>query len=192
MPWDQEVFQNINFKNFSITTFHPWKWKFLNPKVMEKWFSWLSFSIVCIFLKFQPSIFRGVWKNKLQLRIAFILFPPLPRMQWDHQKLKRSLARIRQDIEPQARNSDVWQSQWYSSWWLDKPIWKILVKLQIFPQIGVNVRNIWNHHWPPPSCFPFFSTVPLCRFICLKPKGGVSNLLYHILSAFSKTLPFAN
>ena len=34
------------------------------------------------------------------------------------------------------------------SWWF-QPIWKILVKLcQIgsFPQIGMKIKNIWNHH----------------------------------------------
>ena len=31
------------------------------------------------------------------------------------------------------------------SWWF-QPIWKILVKLEIFPQVGVNIKNIWNHH----------------------------------------------
>ncbi len=32
-----------------------------------------------------------------------------------------------------------------SSWWF-QPIWKILVKMGIFPQIGVKIKNIWNHH----------------------------------------------
>ena len=35
------------------------------------------------------------------------------------------------------------------SWWLNQPIWKILVKYsQIgnLPQIGVKIKNIWNHH----------------------------------------------
>ena len=43
----------------------------------------------------------------------------------------------------------------FTSWWLNQPLWKIWVKMVIFfPQIGVKIRNIWNHHiaivvgWP--------------------------------------------
>ena len=32
-----------------------------------------------------------------------------------------------------------------SSWWLNQPIWKLLVKIGSFPQIGVNIKNDWNH-----------------------------------------------
>ncbi len=32
-----------------------------------------------------------------------------------------------------------------SSWWFH-PLWKILVKLDHLPQIGVKIKNIWNHH----------------------------------------------
>ena len=32
-----------------------------------------------------------------------------------------------------------------TSWWLNQPTWKILVKMDHFPQIGVKIRNIWNH-----------------------------------------------
>ena len=32
-----------------------------------------------------------------------------------------------------------------SSWWF-QPIWKILVKMGIFPIIGVKIKHIWNHH----------------------------------------------
>ena len=32
-----------------------------------------------------------------------------------------------------------------SSWWF-QPLWKILVKLGNLPQVGVEIRNIWNHH----------------------------------------------
>ena len=31
------------------------------------------------------------------------------------------------------------------SWWF-QPIWKILVKLGHLPQVGVKIKNIWNHH----------------------------------------------
>ena len=39
-----------------------------------------------------------------------------------------------------------------SSWWF-QPLWKILVKLDHLPQVGVNIKNIWNHH---PVIYPFF------------------------------------
>ena len=32
----------------------------------------------------------------------------------------------------------------YPSWWF-QPIWKILVKMDIFPKIGVKINNIWKH-----------------------------------------------
>ena len=32
-----------------------------------------------------------------------------------------------------------------SSWWF-QPLWKILVKLGNLPQVGVEIKNIWNHH----------------------------------------------
>ena len=32
-----------------------------------------------------------------------------------------------------------------SGWWLNQPIWKIFIKLDL-PQIGVKIQNIWNHH----------------------------------------------
>ena len=32
-----------------------------------------------------------------------------------------------------------------TSWWLNQPIWNILVKMGSFPQVGVKIKNIWNH-----------------------------------------------
>ena len=32
-----------------------------------------------------------------------------------------------------------------TSWWF-QPIWKILVKMGIFPRVWVKITNIWNHH----------------------------------------------
>ena len=32
-----------------------------------------------------------------------------------------------------------------TSWWLNQSIWNILVKLGSFPQVGMNIKNIWNH-----------------------------------------------
>ena len=33
-----------------------------------------------------------------------------------------------------------------TSWWLNQPIWKIWVKMGIFPKFWVKRKNIWNHH----------------------------------------------
>ena len=33
-----------------------------------------------------------------------------------------------------------------ASWWLNQPIWKILVKLDHFPKFWGEKKNIWNHH----------------------------------------------
>ena len=59
-------------------------------------------------------------------------------------------------------------SSWYqttTSWWLNQPIWKMWVKLGIFPIWRVKIKNLWNHHQtnqmlssescihpPPPFC----------------------------------------
>ena len=44
--------------------------------------------------------------------------------------------------------------------WLNQPIWKIWVKLEIFPQVGVKIKNIWNHmhgfNKPFPKNWPWF------------------------------------
>ena len=32
-----------------------------------------------------------------------------------------------------------------TGWWF-QPLWKILVKLDHLPQIGMKIKNIWNHH----------------------------------------------
>ena len=32
-----------------------------------------------------------------------------------------------------------------TSWWF-QPLWKILVKIRSFPQIGVKIKKIWNHY----------------------------------------------
>ena len=40
------------------------------------------------------------------------------------------------------------QLQRYSSWWF-QPLWKILVNNGNLPQIGVKIKNLWNHHLGP-------------------------------------------
>ena len=32
----------------------------------------------------------------------------------------------------------------YTSWWF-QPIWKIIVELNHFPQVGVKIKYVWNH-----------------------------------------------
>ena len=54
---------------------------------------------------------------------------------------------------------EVWQPQkakedWAASWWF-QPLWKKLVKLDHFPQVGVQIKNLWNHH--PGSDQPSYS-----------------------------------
>ena len=43
-------------------------------------------------------------------------------------------------------------SRWLPSWWLNQPIWKILVKMGIFPNRGENKKYLK----PPPSSRCFF------------------------------------
>ena len=38
-------------------------------------------------------------------------------------------------------------------WWF-QPLWKILVKIGSFPQVGVKIKNIWNHH-PETDCLGY-------------------------------------
>ena len=53
-----------------------------------------------------------------------------------------------------GRSSD-WDGR-KTSWWLNQPIWTILVKLDHFPKDrGENKQNIWNHHL---ENFPVFSS----------------------------------
>ena len=33
-----------------------------------------------------------------------------------------------------------------SSWWLNQPMWKILVKMGIFPNQGCKFKKKWHHH----------------------------------------------
>ena len=33
-----------------------------------------------------------------------------------------------------------------TSWWLNQPIWKNISQNGNLPQIGMNIKNLWNHH----------------------------------------------
>ena len=35
--------------------------------------------------------------------------------------------------------------KYVTSWWF-QPIWKLSVKLDHFLQVGVKIKNLWNHH----------------------------------------------
>ena len=64
-----------------------------------------------------------------------------------------------------------------TSWWF-QPIWKILVKMGIFPKIGVKIKNLWNHH--PVNLFqnklPCNNHVPnVLRVLCLRCLANILN-----------------
>ena len=83
--------------------------------------------------------------------------------------------------------------------WL-QPIWKILVKLEIFPKKGVKIKNIWNHHLEEHlSCFAFCWASPTVigcnlrrkpwkrnRFFSLKLKLPSGKLTYPTLDQKKK------
>ena len=33
-----------------------------------------------------------------------------------------------------------------TSWWKQPPIWKIWHEIGSFPQVGMKIKQIWNHH----------------------------------------------
>ena len=57
---------------------------------------------------------------------------------------------------------------WTASWWLNQPIWKILVKIGSFPQ-GWKLKNIWNHHLAGESCTYPPSTMKHIGFQTFRP-----------------------
>ena len=44
-----------------------------------------------------------------------------------------------------SKKKDAWLWQSSASWWF-QPIWKIVVKIGSSPQVGVNIKKVWNHH----------------------------------------------
>ena len=45
------------------------------------------------------------------------------------------------------------------SWWF-QPIWKILYsQIGSFPQVGVKIKNVWNHHLAPDCSFQPYPTM---------------------------------
>ena len=46
----------------------------------------------------------------------------------------------------------------YTSWWF-QPIWKNISQIGLFPQVGVKMKNVCNHHLGyDPRSSPFFET----------------------------------
>ena len=43
---------------------------------------------------------------------------------------------------------DPWGEIWlnWSSWWFQPPVEKYARQIGAFPQVGVNIKNIWKHH----------------------------------------------
>ena len=62
----------------------------------------------------------------------------------------------------------------YSSWWLNQPIWKILVKLGIFPKYGWKLKVFWNHHL---VLHPFPKSVPFCLCFTVFQQGSLGKSL---------------
>ena len=54
----------------------------------------------------------------------------------------------------------------FTSWWLNQPLWKILVKMGIFPKIGVKIKNIWNHQ-------PVYLEIFACKVTIQKMIPGI-------------------
>ena len=61
-------------------------------------------------------------------------------------------------LERNGSSHDILFRKKWTSWWLNQPIWKIWVKLGIFPKIGMKIETIWNHH-------PDEDTDPFIRWI---------------------------
>ena len=72
------------------------------------------------------------------------------------------------------------------SGWRFQPIWKILVKLEIFtkyPQIGVKIKKNWNHH---PAYFSWDVQNPQSR----KKWSKFPGFAFNLVGGFQPTNPF--
>ena len=68
-------------------------------------------------------------------------------------------------------------SQIISGWWL-QPTWKILVQIGSFPQIGMKIKNIWNHHLHNEYLFAFILDKP--TGLCFLPSESNANDIWEI------------
>ena len=66
----------------------------------------------------------------------------------------------------------------FSSWWLNQPLWNILVKMGIFPQIGVKIKKSLK---PPPS----FGLKGSAFIQSFWTSGALSYMKYHIQDTIS-------
>ena len=69
--------------------------------------------------------------------------------------------------------------RWFTSWWF-QPLWKISVKIGSFPQVGVKIKHIWNHHLD----YRWFTKITINKFLvasgsffCLKKGLEISPIL---------------
>ena len=60
----------------------------------------------------------------------------------------------------------------YTSWWLNQPLWKMLVKLDHLPQVGLKKKHVWNHH--PGYITPIFLAKELAIPPHLNTRSGVA------------------
>ena len=65
-----------------------------------------------------------------------------------------------------------------SSWWLNQPIWKISVKMEIFPNTGVKIKHIWNQKKHLKKIWKFLDThdIPDFQVLPSEPFLGVLSI----------------
>ena len=67
--------------------------------------------------------------------------------------------------------------RWLSSWWF-QPSWKILLKLDHPPQIGLKIKNAWNHLV---VCVLLrFTSFPFCCSFCGKENDRMLHVYLHV------------
>ena len=61
---------------------------------------------------------------------------------------------------PKKINKNKIQATHTTSWWLNQPVWKKNVsQIGSFPQVGIKLKNVWNHHLDKqPGLWTFFLT----------------------------------
>ena len=67
--------------------------------------------------------------------------------------------------------------RWLSSWWF-QPSWKILLNLDHPPQIGLKIKNVWNHLV---VCVLLrFTSFPFCCSFCGKENDRMLHVYLHV------------
>ena len=87
--------------------------------------------------------------SPMGLRFPGIGFPQhSPIVACDLQSTPELLVEVEKTWKVQQLGSDVgifWEGCNFQGWWFQQ-IWKILVKMETFPQVGMKTKNIRNHH----------------------------------------------